>query len=172
MVCVGRDAKEPTADELIKQFNLEPLLPEGGFFRRTHYSDQTVKTADSEQRHASNAILYLMLKKNCSKMHRLKQDETWHFYHGSPMVVVELDSGAKEHHRLHMLGPVTSGHSPQHTVKAGTWFGAFSSGELSLVGCSLGPAFEFEDFELGERQCLLAAYPGAKEVILRLTAES
>jgi hypothetical protein len=34
------------------------------------------------------------------------------------------------------------------TIPAGCWQAARSTGEYSLVGCTVGPGFEFEDFEL------------------------
>ena len=34
------------------------------------------------------------------------------------------------------------------TVKANTWFAMKSIGKYSLVGCSVAPAFDYEDFEL------------------------
>ncbi len=40
---------------------------------------------------------------------------------------------------------------------------------LSLVGCNVYPGFEFDDFELGKRDNLLASYPEHSEMILRLT---
>eukprot|EP00933_Yihiella_yeosuensis_P032471 TRINITY_DN26063_c0_g1_i4.p1 TRINITY_DN26063_c0_g1~~TRINITY_DN26063_c0_g1_i4.p1 ORF type:complete len:169 (+),score=33.55 TRINITY_DN26063_c0_g1_i4:88-594(+) len=156
------------AEDLVQRLQLEPLLPEGGFFRRTHYSDMSVKAPFGDCR-AVNAILYMMLRNDCSKMHKLKMDETWHFYHGSPVVLVELDASAPGHCRKTRLGSVLDGLCPQYTVTAGTWFGAFPEGELSLVGCTCGPAFEFEHFELGQRKELLEAYPDAKEEIERLT---
>eukprot|EP00933_Yihiella_yeosuensis_P032470 TRINITY_DN26063_c0_g1_i1.p1 TRINITY_DN26063_c0_g1~~TRINITY_DN26063_c0_g1_i1.p1 ORF type:complete len:213 (+),score=12.15 TRINITY_DN26063_c0_g1_i1:88-726(+) len=124
------------AEDLVQRLQLEPLLPEGGFFRRTHYSDMSVKAPFGDCR-AVNAILYMMLRNDCSKMHKLKMDETWHFYHGSPVVLVELDASAPGHCRKTRLGSVLDGLCPQYTVTAGTWFGAFPEGELSLVGSKL-----------------------------------
>lgn len=157
-----------TADELIKRFELEPLLPEGGFFRRTHYSSMPVTTPHGERR-AKSAIMYLMQSENCSKIHRLKMDETWHFYHGSPMVLVELDADAPGHCRLTRLGSVIDGLCPQHTVSAGTWFGAYPDGDFALVGCTCGNAFEVEDFELATKPAMLEQFPEAEAEIKRLT---
>eukprot|EP00434_Breviolum_minutum_P032393 symbB.v1.2.028646.t1/scaffold3053.1/size64650/5 len=129
-----------------------------------------------------------MMRDNVSKLHRLKVDEAWHFYHGSSVNIVELDSSVPGHARITRLGSVEVGlcpklsclfqehqkgdrfqsRGPQYTVKAGTWFGAFPEGAFALVGCTCGPAFEFEHFELAEGPALLDAYPEAEQFIRRL----
>eukprot|EP00438_Fugacium_kawagutii_P015396 Skav225156 [mRNA] locus=scaffold1056:306089:308848:- [translate_table: standard] len=110
---------DPQVRKLVEDLQLEPLQPEGGFFRRTHYSNTKVEGPQGEGQ-ALSAILYLMLSENASKIHRLKVDESWHFYHGSPVTIVELDASVHGHART----TVESGLCPQYTVKAGTWFGA------------------------------------------------
>ena len=48
-----------------------------------------------------------------------------------------------------MLGPdLEAGESPQLVVPAGWWQSAVSEGELTLVSCTVSPAFAFEGFEL------------------------
>jgi hypothetical protein len=39
----------------------------------------------------------------------------------------------------------------------------------TLVGCTVAPGFEFEDFELGNREELIQRYPQHRELIERLT---
>eukprot|EP00435_Cladocopium_sp_Y103_P052187 s851_g16.t1 len=155
--------------KLVENLQLEPLEPEGGFFRRTHYSSTQVQGPDGDGQ-ALSAILYLMLSDNVSKLHRLKVDEAWHFYHGSPVTIVELDSSVAGHVRTTRLGSVELGLCPQYTVHAGTWFGAFPEGAFALVGCTCGPAFEFKHFEMAVRHSLLDTYPQAEQLIKRLSA--
>jgi predicted cupin superfamily sugar epimerase len=38
-----------------------------------------------------------------------------------------------------------------------------------VVGCTVAPGFEFDDFELGKRAELVATYPQHRELIHRLT---
>ncbi|KAH8057022.1 hypothetical protein JL722_7248 [Aureococcus anophagefferens] len=59
----------------------------------------------------------------------------------------------------------------QYTVKAGTWFGSFpnAGSAYSFVGCTVAPGFEFEDFELGSRAALLAEFPDARDLVVKLT---
>jgi predicted cupin superfamily sugar epimerase len=41
---------------------------------------------------------------------------------------------------------------------------------FALAGCTVAPGFEYEDFELGERQALLTAFPAHHALVERLTA--
>ena len=34
------------------------------------------------------------------------------------------------------------------TINAGTWFAMKSTGNYSLIGCTVAPAFNYKDFEL------------------------
>lgn len=98
-------------------------------------------------------------------MHRIKSDELWHFYLGGPLEIVELDEAGKA--EMTILGP----ENPQHVVPARRWFGARpkrASG-YCFVGCTVAPAFNFADFELGRRSGLLREYPGAAAAIRALT---
>lgn len=56
-------------------------------------------------------------------------------------------------------------------IKAGGWFGATVDDprSYSLVGCTVAPGFEYDDFELGGRDELLRRYPLHADVIERLT---
>ncbi|HEU4926485.1 MAG TPA: cupin domain-containing protein, partial [Vicinamibacterales bacterium] len=46
------------------------------------------------------------------------------------------------------LGPVGNGIEPVHVVVAGEWQAARPAGGYTLVGCTVGPGFEFEDFQM------------------------
>jgi len=159
--------------ELIEQHRLEPLKPEGGYFRRTFYADAAVVAPYTAQsRRAGNAILYLMTEGEFSRAHRLRQDEVWHFYEGGPAEIYEFDAAADGDCRVTTLGRAP-GQLLQYTVTAGTWFAAAprSGSGHSLVGCTPFPAFEFEDFELGDPARLLGLFPRASDHIRRLARE-
>ncbi len=148
-------------DELLARLALSPH-PEGGFYRETY---RAAALLPGTRRSVCTAILYLLPAGHRSRLHRIDADELWHFHDGGPLEVVELVAGAK--------AQVTalSRERPQHLVRAGTWFGARPAAgtEWTLVGCTVAPGFEFERFELGARDALLAAYPAARDVILELT---
>ena len=65
---------------------------------------------------------------------------------------------------------LAAGQEPQQLVPAGWIFGSSAeSGDFSLVGCLVAPGFTFEDFELLDRETLMAAYPRHAAIIQRLT---
>lgn len=70
------------------------------------------------------------------------------------------------------MGPdIGRNQSFQQIVKAGHWFGADidDKSSYSLVGCSVSPGFDFEDFEMGKRNNLLNEFPDHKNLVERLT---
>jgi predicted cupin superfamily sugar epimerase len=130
-----------TAAEVVRLLALQPH-PEGGHFRET-YRDQ----APDGGRGAMTAIYYLLAKGERSHWHKVDADEVWHHYAGAPLAL-SLSRDGKTSEAL-VLGPdLTSGARPQILVPAGVWQAARSTGEWTLCGCTVGPAFEFAGFEL------------------------
>ena len=171
----------PTAAELADTLGLEPH-PEGGFFRETYRAAETVVTPRGE-RAASTAILFLVTAAALSHLHRIGSDELWVFQGGLPLELVTLSPGGEL--ETHVLGDPAEGLSeagaeeatPQALVPAGSWQGARLAGgphlpasrAWALVSCIVSPGFEYEDFELGERGALLAAYPEHEEIVTAFT---
>ena len=151
-----------TAEQIIEFFDMKPLPGEGGYYVETYCSGE--KT--SEGRNLATAILYLVTPELCSKLHRLASDELWHFYLGDAVTMLELRAdGSSE---VVTLGQdIANGQRLQVAVPAGTWQGCFlnEGGKLALMGCTVAPGFEFEDFEPGERE----KYPDRRELTLKLT---
>ncbi len=147
-----------TAQEWIETLQLAPH-PEGGWFRRVYESKLKV----DGQRSAMTSIYYLLEDDDFSALHRLKQDEQWHFYHGSPITIHEIDPSGG--YTAMTLGVDAF----QHTVAAGNLFGATVEESYALVGCTVVPGFDFADFELPSPSELLSDYPQHAEVITRLT---
>jgi uncharacterized protein len=151
--------------------------PEGGFYRQTYKSELTIGQAGlpssfSSDRAASTAIYFLLAGENFSAFHRLRSDEVWHFYAGAPLVVHVISPSGE-------YSEVTLGNDPdaeqilQAVVPAGCWFASHVADWKSwaLVGCTVAPGFEFEDFELAKRTELVRAYPQHRLLIERLTCE-
>ena len=159
---------------IIEQYRLQPH-PEGGFFAETYRSAGRIpgaalpKEFDGE-RSFSTAIVYLLREKVFSALHRLRQDEVWHFYLGGPLRLVMFSPAGIFSETI--LGRNTAaGEIVQWTVPAGYWFGAkpVERGGFSFVGCTVAPGFDFADFELAERPDILARFPDLKTVILEFT---
>ncbi len=180
-----------TAGEIIERLGLEPHPGEGGFFRETYRCAETIRSEALPGRYRtrrahSTAIYYLITSGLVSAMHRLASDEVFHFYLGDPVRMLHLypDGSGREL----LLGPdLDAGMRPQAVVPAGVWQGAClassawqgarlapegeDSASFALLGTTVAPGFEFEDFELGTRDDLMAAYPGYAEPIRALTSE-
>ena len=136
------------AAELIAVLGLEPH-PEGGFYRELFRSASLITTADARGvRSALTTIYFLLPGGTQSRWHQVDSDEVWHFYEGDPLELLELDERATTLSR-HRLGPVGGGDaSPVRTIPARAWQAARPLGAYALVGCTVGPGFEFADFRM------------------------
>jgi len=148
-------------DNLVRHYELMPH-PEGGFFKETYRAATTVNIKNDQgvviERSASTAIIFLITKSNVSRLHRIRSDEGWHYYSGSPLTVVELDPETKKV-KLTKIGPnLSQGEKVQYIVPAGVWFGSYTDVDCSLVGCTVAPGFIFEDFELASKELLLSEF--------------
>ena len=127
----------PRALHLLETLALAPH-PEGGWYRQVFKSPATVtRHADGATRSALTTIYFLLAEGTFSRPHRVSSDEVWHFYEGDPLelvvgeVCVRLDSENRV-----------------HVVPANVWQSARPLGAYTLVGCTVGPGFEFADFEM------------------------
>ena len=143
------------AKDLITEFSLEPH-PEGGYFREIFRSADKVQPFDARSaRSALTTIHFLLVKGQHSRWHRVASDEAWHFYEGDPLELYWID-GREDIHR-EMLGTGAANTRPAFVVPAGRWQAAKPLGEYSFVGCTVGPGFDFQDFEmLSEKSAVLA----------------
>jgi len=161
------------ANYWIKKLNLEPH-PEGGFYRQTYKADQVLLREALPQfpgpRPASTAIYFLLEQESFSAFHRLRSDELWHFYAGAPLVV-HVISESGEYSKILLGSDPEAGEALQAVVKAGSWFAShLADGKsFALVGCTVAPGFDFDDFELAKRDELTRRYPQHRQVIEKLT---
>lgn len=132
------------AAEIIRMLGLEPH-PEGGHFRET-WRDSG-RDSDGSTRGAGTAIYFLLQAGERSHWHRVDAAEIWHFHAGAPLILRQSPDGTQQTQAL--LGPdLASGQRPQLIVPPSHWQAAESTGEWTLVGCTVSPAFQFERFEL------------------------
>lgn len=138
---------DPRAAELITVLELSPH-PEGGYFREIHRSASSVDPRDGRaERSALTTIYFLLVSGEVSRWHRVASDEAWHFLEGDPLALHEADSGL-DGVVTRILGRCGDGAEPLHVVIAGSWQAARSTGDYTLVGCTVGPGFDFDDFEM------------------------
>lgn len=136
------------AADLIKELDLSPH-PEGGYFRQNHRSSYSVRPLEDgrPERPALTHIYFLLVAGQQSRWHRVLSDEAWHFYEGDPLELWSMDSEFSQVRREE-LGPVGPNSRPSRVIAAGLWQAARSLGDYTLVGCSVGPGFDFDDFQL------------------------
>ncbi|MFP4358198.1 MAG: cupin domain-containing protein [Puniceicoccaceae bacterium] len=126
--------------------NLAPH-PEGGAFAEVFRSARRVRPLDAAgaERSALTHIYFHLEPGEVSRFHRVAADEAWHLYEGGGVILHQWREGAGSVERIR-LGRDRRRYC--HVVPAGTWQAAEPVDGPVLVGCSVGPGFEFEDFEL------------------------
>ncbi|MCZ7611434.1 MAG: cupin domain-containing protein [Ignavibacterium sp.] len=147
--------------------------PEGGYYREIyraaemHYVDSIPKAL---RRNISTSIYFLLEGKQISKFHKLKSDEQWHFYDGSAVKIYVIDERGKLIEYL-LGGNLAKGESFQIVINKNNWFAAelLNKRSYALIGCTVAPGFDFEDFELADSNRLLEKYPYFSELIKKLT---
>lgn len=145
-------------ETVIRELRLAPLPEEGGMYRRKFHDEN------------SSSIYFLIEQDTPTMLHRLQWPELFHFYAGAPA-------------RLHILGPdrgdarhptlgidLEGGERPQILVPGGTWQAVETTGQWTLLGTTMAPPFEWDRFELGDREKLLLGWPDQQEVIERHTS--
>ncbi len=161
-------------DYLVSKLELIPH-PEGGFYKETYRSEGFISQSElakefSGPRNYSTGIYFLLTQGNFSAFHKINQDEMWHFYEGDPLRVHMIDS--KGNYSFQDVGlDLENGQIPQFTVPAGVWFASevAEKGTYSLVGCTVSPGFDFDDFELPSRSKMINLFPNHSIIIERLT---
>lgn len=171
---MDRRAQGEKAAEIIRQYQLKPH-PEGGFYRETYRSAGMIPARCLPQgfmhsRNVCTAILYLLEESDFSVLHRIRQDEIWHFHLGGALRLVIISPAGKLT-EVRLGQDAAAGEYVQYVVPAGHWFGArpAAGAVFSLVGCTVAPGFDFDDFELGDREALLRIFPEHRETVLAFT---
>ena len=168
-------ADDLNAEDLKRLLHLVPLSIEGGYFFESYRSSDVLPAEALPARYggprrACTAIYYLLTENTFSEMHRVASDEIFHFYLGDPVEMLQLwPDGSSQ--RLLIGTDLKQGMRPQVVVPAGIWQGSHLApgGRLALLGCTVSPGFEYEDYESGLRNLLSEQYPQARELITALT---
>ncbi|MBT3135786.1 cupin domain-containing protein [Alteromonas sp. ALT199] len=132
-------------NHLVRKYNLEPH-PEGGFYRQVFRSkNETTSYVHNKSRPALTHIYFLLLRGQVSRFHRVLHDEVWNHYEGAPLQLFQLENQQVSERRIG--GP---NHEYVEIVNAGNFQAATTMGDYSLVGCSVAPGFDFQDFSFIE----------------------
>lgn len=166
-----------TSQKIIEILDLKPLDPEGGFFRESYRSGDIIKKEALPAfyggcRAAGTAIYYLLTPDSFSAIHKIKSDEIFHFYLGDPVEMLLLyPEGAG---RIEIMGQdIGGGQKLQLAVQRNVWQGARlkPGGKFALLGTTVSPGFEYDDFILGTPGQLEKFYPEYKQMITILSKD-
>jgi hypothetical protein len=152
--------KEINMQNLIDKYNLKPH-PEGGYYAVVYESKQAVTSpVVNKNRKAVTHIYFLLLKGQVSLFHKVAHDEIWNFYEGDPLKLIKYDGLTIEED---IIGSGCDNYVS--IVEGGIYQAAETAGAYSLVGCSVAPGFEFEDFSLlrdetEPKETFLKEFPG------------
>lgn len=162
-----------TAEYFIEKLDMI-AHPEGGFYKETFVSEETITDGDLDvnfngTRDLWSSIYFLLRDGEVSNFHRLKSDEMWYYHSGSPLTIYMISpEGELTEKQLGL--DIEKGEMPQVLVPKNYIFGsAMNEGGYALVGCMVSPGFQFEDFELFSREELIEKYPSHSEIITKLT---
>ena len=169
------EKKTMTAQDIIELLDLRPLPKEGGYYRETYRSAEMIPGNAlpdnyNDKRSFGTAIYYLLTPETYSALHKLPEDEIFHFYLGDPVIMLQLHPD-KTSDVITLGHKIEKGQQVQVVVPKGTWQGTYlqEGGSFALMGTTMAPGFDFSDYTGGVRESLLQQYPDQKELIKRLS---
>jgi uncharacterized protein len=164
-----------TAEDIIAALGLEPHPKEGGFFREIYRATGQIPASSLPDhfegtRCYATAIYYLLTPGTFSHLHTVASDEIFHFYLGDPVDMLQLHSDGRGEH-LTLGSDLLAGQSLTVTVPRGVWQGCrlHDGGSFALMGCTVAPGFEYQDYRHADRSTLLKAFPQFTDEITKLT---
>jgi predicted cupin superfamily sugar epimerase len=161
-----------TADDVIKKLKLVPLPEEGGFYRETFRSKRLVQSELLGEMSECTCIYYLITPESFSGLHWVDQDEIFHFYAGDPVEMFRFTS-QDDASFITIGNDIVNDEVPQVIVPPGVWQGTKlknpSKDSWALLGCTVAPGFEIENFHIKSREELTSDYPSLKDNIAKYT---
>lgn len=126
--------------EIIAHLDLQPH-PEGGHYRQT-WADDT-----AADRPTGTCIYFLLQAGERGHWHRVDATEIWLYHAGAPLHLhmSATDAGPA---KTHLLTPDLTVGAPQIIVPRDHWQSAETTGEYTLVSCTVSPGFSFDGFTL------------------------
>jgi predicted cupin superfamily sugar epimerase len=167
-----------TADDIKRLLNLQPHPREGGWYVRTYEANELLSPTQFDdgryegERRTATAIYYLLEPHTFSELHVLASDEVFHHYLGGAVEMLQLYAdGTSE--TVVLGADLEAGERPQVVMPRGVWQGSRmlvpATEDFALLGCTVSPGFEFEDYESAPRAELLQRWPREATRILSLT---
>lgn len=141
--------------------------PEGGRFCEVFRSKSVVSNNSNQNRSSLTHIYFSLNKGEVSKFHKVMSDEVWNLYEGDGLRLFIWDENL-ENAKIVELSAKNREYC--HIIPAGMWQAAEPINDTILVGCSVAPGFDFEDFELINPNSLTAkkiikSFPNLKRFV-------
>ena len=128
-----------TPQDIITRLDLSPH-PEGGHYRQTWM-------ANGPGRPSGTCIYFLLAEGERSHWHKVDATEIWLYHSGAPLILSLSATDTGPANDL-MLTPDLEQGEPQRIVPTGHWQSARTTGDWTLVSCTVSPGFQFEGFTL------------------------
>jgi len=148
--------------------------PEGGYYKEVYRSGELILGEHLPKRFKTSrnfsTSIYFMLEGNqYSTFHKLQSDELWHFYDGCDVNVYIINSKGKLLKKKIGRGKDCKF---QITIEKNNWFAAELADKklFALIGCTVSPGFELDDFLMGKNKDLIKQFPQHKRLIEKFTA--
>lgn len=130
-----------TAEDIIQTLELQ-RHPEGGWYRETW-------RAENDGRPTGTCIYFLLGAGESSHWHKVDATEIWLYHAGAPLTL-SLSATDEGPATEHLLSPDLTQGRPQILVPTGHWQAARSTGDWTLVSCTVSPGFDFAGFVLAD----------------------
>ena len=163
-----------TSQYFIEKLDLK-THPEGGYYKETYRADGTIPQVTlpggyTGDRNYATSIYFLLDSNTFSAFHRIRSDELWHFHAGTALNLYIIDIKGKLTN-IKVGANLENGEQLQAVIPANSWFAAkvIAPDSFTLVGCTVAPGFDFDDFELADRKELIHIFPEHQELISSFT---
>lgn len=153
-----------TPDDIRKLLGLEPHAT-CGYVRITFESSQklaagTLPAPLSAARMLGSALYFMVTPERGVRLHRIRNDQLYHYYLGDPIEVLMLRGGGESERVI--VGPnLRDGHHVQLLIPGNTFHTArlLSSGQWFLGASTEWPGVIPTDVEIGNLEALASEYP-------------
>jgi uncharacterized protein len=157
-------------EDVRKLLNLEPNAT-CGYVRVTFVSPQRIAPGGLPEPFAAgrpmgSALYFMLTPDEPVKLHRIRNDQFYHYYLGDPIEVLMLMTDGSTQH--HVVGPdLRAGQTVQLFIPGNTFHTARVAGSRRwfLGGSTEWPGVEPADVELGKMDELAAKYPSVAQQI-------
>jgi uncharacterized protein len=166
-----------SAEDVRKLLDLDPNAT-CGFVKLTFISPQMLAAGAlpvpfSDARPTGSALYFMVTPDAPVRLHRIRNDQLYHYYLGDPIELFLLHAGGKSERVV--VGPdIASGQRVQFLIPGGTFHTArlLGKGHWFLGASTEWPGVIPADVEIGDLDALAAQYPAAAAELRAIAASA